>query len=46
MEIQKILWNNYNILFDTHPVITYVLRKALKEMGESVALNVIGGLVR
>jgi phosphoglycolate phosphatase-like HAD superfamily hydrolase len=46
MKIRNILWYVNGTLFDTIPAITYSFSKALTEMGFSVALNVIDGLVR
>ena len=46
MKIRNILWYVNGTLFDTLPAITYSFSKALTEMGFSVALNVIDGLVR
>lgn len=45
-EIRNILWYVNGTLFDTFPAITYSFSRALTEMGFSVALNVIDGLVR
>lgn len=46
MKIQNILWQVNGALFDTYPALTYSFSRALNEMGYSVALNVIDGLVR
>jgi HAD superfamily hydrolase (TIGR01509 family) len=46
MVIQNILWDVDGTLFDTYPAITYAISKSLNEMGVTVALNVIDGLVR
>ncbi|HEX5836912.1 MAG TPA: HAD hydrolase-like protein [Anaerolineales bacterium] len=46
MSIHNILWQVNGALFDTYPALTYSFSKALSEMGFSVALNVIDGLVR
>ena len=46
MTIHNILWQVNGALFDTYPALTYSFSKALSEMGFSVALNVIDGLVR
>jgi phosphoglycolate phosphatase-like HAD superfamily hydrolase len=46
MKIQNILWQVNGVLFDTYPALTYSFSRALNEMGYSVALNVIDGLVR
>lgn len=46
MEIRNIFWYVNGTLFDTFPAITYSFSRALTEMGFSVALNVIDGLVR
>jgi phosphoglycolate phosphatase-like HAD superfamily hydrolase len=44
--IRNILWDVDGTLFDTYPGITYALSKALNEMGQSLAMNVIDGLAR
>lgn len=46
MKIRNILWQVNGALFDTYPALTYSFSKALNELGFSVALNVIDGLVR
>jgi len=46
MDIQNILWDMDGTLFDTYPAITYAISKSLNEMGVTIALNVIDGLVR
>lgn len=46
MNIRYLLWHVNGTLFDTFPAVTYSFSKALSEMGFSVALNVIDGLVR
>lgn len=44
--IKNILWNVDGTLFDTYPAVTYAYSKTLNEMGFSIPLNVIDGLVR
>ena len=44
--IRNILWKVDGTLFDTYPAITYAMSKSLNEMGLSIALNEIDGLVR
>lgn len=44
--IKNILWDVNDTLFDTHPAVTYAFSKALNEIGQSVAMNVIDDLVR
>jgi len=44
--IRNIFWDVDGTLFDTYPAITYAFSKALNELGLSIALNVIDGLVR
>ena len=46
MKIYNILWHLNGALFDTYPALTYSFSRALNEIGYSVALNVIDGLVR
>lgn len=46
MKIQNVLWHVNGALFDTYPALMYSFSRALNEMGYSVALNVIDGLVR
>jgi HAD superfamily hydrolase (TIGR01509 family) len=46
MDILNILWDVDGTLFDTYPAITFAISKSLNELGQSVALNVIDGLVR
>ena len=43
---KNILWDVDGTLFDTYPAITYAISKSINEMGFSIALNVIDGLVR
>lgn len=44
--IDHILWDVDGTLFDTYPAITFALSKSLKELGLSVALNLIDGQAR
>ena len=46
MNIRNLLWDLDGTFFDTYPAITYAVSKSLNEMGRSIALNVIDGLVR
>lgn len=46
MNDRNLLWALDSTLFDTYPAITYAVSKSLNEMGCSIALNVIDGLVR
>jgi HAD superfamily hydrolase (TIGR01509 family) len=46
IDILNLIWEVDGVLFDTYPAITYAISKSLKEMGFSIALNVIDGLVR
>ena len=46
MNDRNLLWALDGTLFDTYPSITYAVSKSLNEMGCSIALNVIDGLVR
>ena len=46
MNIRNLLWDLDGTLFDTYPAITYAVSKSLNETGNSIALNVIDGLVR
>lgn len=43
---KNICWSVDGTLFDTYPAITYAISKSLNELGGSLALNVIDGLVR
>ena len=44
--LKNILWDLDGTLFDPYPAITYAISKSLNEMGLTIALNVIDGLVR
>ena len=44
--IHNILWQVDGTLFDTYPAVTYAFSKTLNEMGHSIAINVLDGLVR
>lgn len=44
--IRNILWDVDGTLFDTYPAVTYTCSKTINEMGYSLPLNVIDGLVR
>lgn len=46
MNIRNLLWDLDGTFFDTYPAITYAISKALKEMGQSIELNVIDRLAR
>ncbi len=44
--IGNILWDVDGTLLDTYPAITYAISRALNELGQPAALNVIDGLAR
>ncbi len=44
--IRHLLWETDDVLFDTHPAVTYAISQSLNEMGCAIALNVVDGLAR
>lgn len=44
--VRNLLWDLDGTLIDTQPAVTFAISRSLSEMGFSVALNVVDGLVR